>query len=818
MEPIKENEIADLLSTISEFIEKEIGDNQEEQSGFTDYTPSTFSKNKINERGETKLGFRKETCEKIVEKLCGHYHVKFSLKSYRKDKDWKIRISEVDETLKELAQKLALNMIDVSVRFSDRDGPHEKILRNPKILGKRHNHQRERFVAIIGAGASHIATGKLMPQGNTAAKLIRKEIEEEQTVIHNFIERELDHLRHNYGLDRNELETVLMACSKFDRDKVLEKLQTICNANVKHLPSLLYEIIAHMFKHRFIDIIINFNYDEILDDIIKEEINDGEYRYIYSDGHCPNENKDLLISNRIKQPVYLKPHGTISHQSSIRFTREDFFTIPTRMRETLRYLLEGKVNGVDYQDTLPINLIVIGCSLKSETLLSVLRDILEKKRNNQISTKIKCWIFDINNRVDDFGINQLFDLYKEERPIEVEFIKLENKENALEKKLLQLWEMVSSNFNEEYKPRGIERHRLINKVFKHSPADLTGFYPLSSDLTNYYRSRFYVELVLAYLESDGILNHQQIAESRAGIYLELYNKSTNISNKTYLRDWCSDLGLDRYKGFIWDAYIFRNARNYHDKDILLGDFYRNLLLRLDEKYRIRLENEGVKKKFLSLGKVIHQKNSMKITPKYKQLHNHLFKEISNEDILNTYLNWVYKFHKVIADHKKWDLVLSISEKGKFLLGSDLITSRPEKKLGLVLSSYNSTKFEDPDLGSYGVGKSMILEGSIRYLPWWLHNQHVILFLSLKNKEASYWRDQWSLQHGFYYESRQLSRRINPVYVKNEDDLFILLQIFTTYWDRARSYKSDSGAITLPIIQSAQEMDAGIQKLLDLYFE
>ncbi len=46
---------------------------------------------------------------------------------------------------------------------------------------------------------------------------------------------------------------------------------------------------------------------------------------IYSDGHCPEDYEEITQNNgKLNRPIYIKPHGTISHLSTLRFTREDF--------------------------------------------------------------------------------------------------------------------------------------------------------------------------------------------------------------------------------------------------------------------------------------------------------------------------------------------------------------------------------------------------------------------------------------------------------------------------------------------------------------
>ena len=50
-------------------------------------------------------------------------------------------------------------------------------------------------------------------------------------------------------------------------------LSVLCDkCDVRYYPGLAYEILAHLMKHGFIDAIINFNFDEVLDQAIEDEL------------------------------------------------------------------------------------------------------------------------------------------------------------------------------------------------------------------------------------------------------------------------------------------------------------------------------------------------------------------------------------------------------------------------------------------------------------------------------------------------------------------------------------------------------------------
>ncbi|MBK6976711.1 MAG: hypothetical protein IPH28_06005 [Cytophagaceae bacterium] len=97
--------------------------------------------------------------------------------------------------------------------------------------------------------------------------------------------------------------------------------------NQRTYPSVFYEILAHIFKNRFVDAVINFNFDESFDQAVLEEISTGELKKIVSDGDCVPY-VDLVEEHNLKLPLYIKPHGTFSEKSSLRFTKEHYIDIP----------------------------------------------------------------------------------------------------------------------------------------------------------------------------------------------------------------------------------------------------------------------------------------------------------------------------------------------------------------------------------------------------------------------------------------------------------------------------------------------------------
>ncbi len=81
-------------------------------------------------------------------------------------------------------------------------------------------------------------------------------------------------------------------------------------------PLLVYELMAHLVKHGFIDHVITFNFDELLDVALPNELGDGAFLRIFSGYEC--------VSDRDQEkPSLIKIHGTVSSPESMRFTDAD---------------------------------------------------------------------------------------------------------------------------------------------------------------------------------------------------------------------------------------------------------------------------------------------------------------------------------------------------------------------------------------------------------------------------------------------------------------------------------------------------------------
>jgi transcriptional regulator with XRE-family HTH domain len=110
-----------------------------------------------------------------------------------------------DEKLKELATKFASNLVDVSTRFEEKDDPHKETIKEIERKKYRTPEQRERFILITGAGASHAATKGVMPLSSQAIINIKREFDKAK-FPHQIIEEEIEKIKLTTRLDVREFD------------------------------------------------------------------------------------------------------------------------------------------------------------------------------------------------------------------------------------------------------------------------------------------------------------------------------------------------------------------------------------------------------------------------------------------------------------------------------------------------------------------------------------------------------------------------------------------------------------------------------------
>jgi hypothetical protein len=696
--------------------------------------------------------------------------------------------NEIKENLLKLAQKLSINHITNSLADDSDDVVNKVINIEKKDLDV--NKRDSRYILIIGAGASKSACKEILTATDAADDIEKSIYEKYGKVAKELIEKEITKLSHVYRLEEQDFETKLFALNKFFPDDIKSKLEQLYNK--KYEISLFYEIVGHLLKHRFIDVILNYNFDEILDNVIEEELTNVKYPVIYSDGHCPKDyNTELINEDKagLMYPLYIKPHGTISHYSTLRFTRESYYDISNEISTLIKNIIDGR--GIESNKRkYEINFILVGFSMKSFELNEIIKDSYDEiirsnssKNSHEILTnnsRVNTYIFDTNKK-DDYLEELKYDkdLFKilsaENETSKIHYFRI-NENYTLDKYFKEMWGNIQGQFKNHHKPKGIERHLFLSDIFQNDEKLLNGF---GNNEKKYFLTRTYAEIVLASLSSDGLLNSTQILSSRIIKYYELYRRK----EKRYkLTELIKKIGLKEYKGYVNDTFIVNPQDKEEPEDFMFNKFLKTIKEKVSESNEIYSKlknNEKVLKGYL---KTLKSRNLLRVNYDYNTLFQSKFEYLYPTNIIRTDLDWSYRFSQNMND-KNWDILFAISEEGRFLSSIKNIENFVENK------RYAEIILSDKDDGSNKIdlGELPLLSKSPNYLPWWLHNQHLVLFARIdKNDKNSI--GNFKLLKGFYYKSRTLQRIVTPLEIDHPFDLRTLFEIFLTYLIRAESYK------------------------------
>lgn len=182
-----------------------------------------------------------------------------------------------------------------------------------------------RCVAIVGAGAS----APVLARGNQLAKSLEGKFGRDKV--------ELERLRLVNNLNKNHFETRLIALSRTPEAERKVRETIADQYSIRYPPLLANELLAHLLKHRFLDAIVSFNFDELLDQSIEDELGPGEYVQVVSERDCSNIQTDPDKPDYI--PLYVKLHGTASEPESLRFTPDSYYAIPDRVSRVVANVL-----------------------------------------------------------------------------------------------------------------------------------------------------------------------------------------------------------------------------------------------------------------------------------------------------------------------------------------------------------------------------------------------------------------------------------------------------------------------------------------------
>ncbi len=522
----------------------------------------------------------------------------------------------IKEKLQDIAVELAINYVGNSFGFNDKEQINvgdiifDQNERYEEIKERINNDKyRSRNIVVIGAGASKDAYDCL-PLGQDLIDAFENEFISPMSGIP-FLHQKYEQFKD---------ETIKLTEYKFDFENFLYILSSHFvphqllrdkisqYTGLRYSPSLFYEIIAHLLKHCFVDAVINFNFEEILDQAIEEEIDRQNYQYVLSDGDCVDLD-ELVVDGRLKTPVYIKPHGTASYKSTLRFTKRHYLDLPFEMKKMLESLISGMRGESDQINR--VNLFVIGFDMNSIEFNEILNNFLPP------NSRIYHIGWEMDNGKLDRVTSLLPNFFKKTRSFGLKdstvygYIPLmyfnsnrSDLRNCITSPLAEVfsyvWRKCHAFFREAYRPRSISRHEIVSYLFqdrslggnnddlvsevnylhrKHCVSQIGDKYDNNPE---YFRDRVLVEIALELIRSNGIIDVVESLrnDTRIGQYYKLYEQKCRSvghrRNEIYtiyqlLEEFCSEKQSAHQitKEFLFAKNVYRiNPLDFKDETTL----------------------------------------------------------------------------------------------------------------------------------------------------------------------------------------------------------------------------------------------------------
>lgn len=488
--------------------------------------------------------------------------------------------AEQEKNIRDLAIELVYNYYSNSfgdefnlavTRSSDIFKGHDIVKSFREKIEKK---ERVRNVLIVGAGASHDGY-KAFPTGFALREevklLYEKEIIKKGFLADKF-EAEEDEIIDITGKDELTFENYLYLLSNFfvKQNELREKIKDM--TGFRHSISLFNEIVAHMLKHAFLDIVINFNFEETLDYSIEEEIGKDNYHKIISDGNCI-ELDQVFVDGRLKMPIYIKPHGTYSHKSTLRFTNRHYFDLPNDIKLMLEGLMEGKRGSKDSIQR--VNLICVGFAMESLEFNKILNKCLPPESviyHIELKPTPDVYEFFKSRHLLEFvagakkhgreitgGHNPIY------RPIYMGKFSQNNPDGAaiadsnqlsapLGELFSVLWRLGYNSFKDLYKPRSIARHEILSYLFYEPQLgilNLKGKRPglperikereyirrFNESHPEVFLNRMLVELALALNRGNGMIDLNELLQGKIGYYYNKFEEACQLFPEQMSRKW-----------------------------------------------------------------------------------------------------------------------------------------------------------------------------------------------------------------------------------------------------------------------------------------
>lgn len=768
--------------------------------------------------------------------------------------------------LRELVRRLTDNYFDASFDYGKPDS--ELQVEYGRVFhsdGRDFREQRRcRNIVIVGAGASFATFGGTrFPLAKDAIRELRDSlgvsalIEALRHADHDTRtgtdrlteEEERIQLLTRVDFPQADFESQLAIYSQFYTPRQIRAAIHRQYAE-RFFPHLVFETIAHLLKHRFVDAVINYNFDELLDQAIQDELGGSEYRPILSDGDTADL-AEFVIDEQLKVPLYIKPHGTASHKSSLRFTKDDYVGMPSDLQEFTRKILHGQTHEDpdDQREKLQVNLICVGFAFSSIELLYSLRGHRDLSVFHiNISDAMKEIATQVRRITPQRPIEQFYlpinpvGASRTGRERDVEKPDVEADPNwtwqSMEAVFRDLPRKMALRFRRLYAPRTLDRHVLVHTLlFREDPPQndvqdagaRERSWPRGSGIRvpvedkHYHYARLCIEIAIALAKGNGRIDLTGAMQDRVGTYYKEWREHETGEGRP-LRDVCSsEFGLAEHYGFSRTIYALdpealpsEPERVVNRAATLISERMFEALGKIEDRVFVahlrELPHDGRETVKTIIQKMV-ESDLHDVAPTFDRRSLVLITEPRSgltpidprRSVLHTELRLTSEFHEMIrADH--WHLMLAISEHGKVLeklqqaldevkrearSRNHVLMNEPtiRKRVSLIVADYPENTKVDKRLNDFENG--LLLPDAAYKLPFWAHNNHMVIVLRMDFDRGSAVPDRWTPIKAIAYPKPGLSPKVNPILVEEQEDLERLVTMYFGYVKKALPFKPTS---------------------------
>lgn len=254
-----------------------------------------------------------------------------------------------------------------------------------------------------------------------------------------------------------------------------------------------------------------------------------------------------------------------------------------------------------------------------------------------------------------------------------------------------------------------------------------------------------------------------------------------------LFEFCDLLKLKKWE-YSRDFYSLIEKYNIKEvKDLTLlpenfeTDFINNdeLFNRLKSVVSKKLKNKiksdnAYKDCFIDSLKILFDSEDTEIFPSHNNVHDNIFKY---PQVIRTRL--ALDFHtKTLFQSgvNDWDTLFTVAETGEWLTDVSSTSSLNKKNITVIVAdnAYNNKLKNAKNINSY-------------QLNWWLHNQHMSIFLKKKDENNTTkmhnfneWKSFFNQVKVIYFHRKTRSTLINPVLLNEDSDIELVLKTFFAY--------------------------------------